>query len=282
MIEDMELRGLSPLTQKVYVRVVRDLAAYYHKSPEQITEEELRCYFLYLRNEKHLARSTCTAALCGIKFLFEYTLGQTWPMMDRIRPKREYKQPVILSREEVADILSRVRAPHYRACLSTIYACGLRISEGTSLQVSHIDSARRQLHIRLAKNHKDRRVPLPEQTLLQLRGFWVTHRHPVWIFPKRNQGGGGVLAEAVGPMSTKWVWVAFKEALQASGIHKEATVHTLRHSWATHLLEAGINLRLIQQWLGHSSPQTTAHYTHLTQQAQAIAVAQLNELVAGL
>lgn len=281
MVEDMQLRGLSPLTQKAYVRAVRGLAAYYHKSPDQISEEELRRYFLYLREEKHLARSTCAVALCGIKFLFEHTLQQKLPVLDRVRPKREYTQPIILSREEVHAILSRVRLLHYRVCLGTIYACGLRISEGAGLQVSQIDSARMQLHIRLGKNHKDRRVPLPEQTLLQLRQFWVTHRNPVWVFPKRGQGGGVVL-DAPSPMTTKWVNMAFKEALQESGIHKSATVHTLRHSWATHLLEAGVNLRLIQEWLGHSSPKTTAQYTHLTQQAQTLAIVQVNELVAGL
>jgi site-specific recombinase XerD len=280
MIEDMQLRGLSDHTQRAYVRAVRDLAIYYNKSPDQVSEEELRRYFLYLKDERKLSRSSCTVALCGIKFLVEYTLKQEMPVFERIRPKKEKKQPVILSRMEVHDILSRLRLSHHRVCLSTIYACGLRISEGAGLPVSHIDSARQQLHIRSGKGNKDRRVPLPEQTLWQLRHHWVTHRHPVWLFPKRDRRG--VLPGATSAMTTRSVARAFQAALAESGVGKAATVHTLRHSWATHLLEAGVQLRLIQQWLGHSSPKTTASYTHLTQEAQALAVARVNELVAGL
>lgn len=280
MIEDMQLRGLSPGTQKAYVRAVRDLAAYYNKSPDQISEEELRGYFLYLKDERRLSRSSCTVALCGIKFLYEHTLRRRWSVFELIRPKKEKKQPVILSREEVQRILGCVQKDHYRVCLSTIYACGLRISEGTRLQVKQIDSARMQLHIQLSKGNKDRRVPLSDQTLQQLRQFWVTHRNPVWLFPKRARGG--VQADAKAPMSTRQVGRTFKLALAESGVSKAATVHTLRHSWATHLLEAGVHLRLIQEWLGHSSPKTTALYTRLTQKAEAIAVAQLNDLVATL
>jgi len=279
MIEDMQLRGLAAHTQRAYVRAVRDLAVYTNKSPEQISEGELRSYFLYLKDERKLSRSSCTIALCGVKFFYEYTLKQEMPVLERIRPIREKKQPVILSRGEVQDILSRVRLAHYRVCLSTIYACGLRISEGTGLQVSHIDGARKQLHIRSGKGNKDRRIPLPEQSLIQLRQLWVTHRHPVWLFPKRNRGG--VIPGAKSAMSTEAVAVAFKAALAESAVTKAATVHTLRHSWATHLLEAGVHLRLIQQWLGHSSLNTTAHYTHLTQQAEALAALQVNDLIAG-
>ncbi len=279
MIEDMQLRGLAELTQSAYVRAVRELAVYYNKSPDQINEEEVRSYLLYLKDERKLARSTCTVVLCGIKFFYEYTLKQEMPILEQIRPKREKKQPVILSRSEVQDILSRIRLPHYQVCLSTIYACGLRNSEGAGLQVSHIDSARMQLHIRSGKGNKDRRVPLPEQSLIQLRQFWVTHHHPVWLFPKRNRGG--VIPRAESAMATESVGRAFKAALAESGISKAATVHTLRHSWATHLLEAGVHLRLIQQWLGHSSLNTTAHYTHLTQQAETRAAIQVNDLIAG-
>jgi integrase/recombinase XerD len=280
MIGDMRLRGLSPHTERAYVQAVRGLAEYYHKPPDQVSEEELRRYFLYLIEEKKLSRSSCTVILCGIQFFYAYTLQRRWPLFDRIHSKKAKKQPVILSRNEVHDILSQVRLPYYRVCLSTIYACGLRISEGTSLQISDIDSARMQLHIRLGKGQKDRRVPLPEQSLIQLREFWVTHRHPVWIFPERSRGC--VILDAASPISTRAVSYAFKAALAESHVSKAATVHTLRHSWATHLLEAGVHLRVIQQWLGHAYLTTTAHYTHLTQQAEALAAAQLNELVVGL
>ena len=247
MIEDMQLRGLSPLTREAYVRAVRDLAAYSRKSPDQIRDEELRDYFLYLVNERRLSRSSCTVALCGIKFFYDYTLKRPWPLLSLVRPQREKKQPVILSREEVQLLLSHASQPHYRVCLSPIYACGLRISEGVELRVDQIDSRRMQLHIRQGKGLKDRRVPLPEQTLLQLRQFWVTHRHPIWLFPARMQGGR-VRHQASAPMQRSSIFRAFKSVLADSRITKAATVHTLRHSWATHLLEAGVNLRLIQIW----------------------------------
>jgi len=131
--------------------------------------------------------------------------------------------------------------------------------------------------VHLGKGNKDRYVPLPAQTVEQLRRFWVTHRHPVWLFPARTRGG--VQFEATTAMSSEGVSEAFKAALAESGINKAATVHTLRHSWATHLLEAGVHLRLIQLWLGHSSPKTTAMYTHLTRKAEEVALATLNELI---
>jgi len=280
MIEDMQLRGLSEGTQKAYVRVVRDLATYYNKSPDQISDEQLRLYFLYLKDEKKLARSSCTVVICGIKFLFEYSLGRSWPMLERVRPQKEKKQPIILSQSEVYRILASVNQAHYRICLTTIYVCGLRVSEGTGLQVSHIDSARMQLHLRDCKGNKDRRVPLPDQILKDLRQFWCTHRNPVWLFPKRDRRG--VLPEAESSMSKKGISTAFKVALGQSGVTKDATIHTLRHSWVTHLLEAGVHIRLIQLWLGHSSLKTTAHYLHLTQKTEAVAVSQLNEFVARL
>jgi site-specific recombinase XerD len=280
MIEDMQLRGLSPHTQEAYVRAVRDLAAYYHKSPDQIHDEELRAYFLYLMNERRLSRSSCTVALCAIKFFYDYTVKKDWPVLEMIRPQKQKRQPVILSREEVRQLLGSIRKPYAQVCLSTIYACGLRISEGLGLQVTQIDSARMQLHIRGSKGHKDRRVPLPQQTLLQLRQFWVTHRHPVWLFPERSRGG--VLSDAQGGMARSSLSRVLQVALAETDITKAVTVHTLRHSWATHLLEAGVHLRLIQEWLGHSSPNTTALYTHLTQKAEAVAVDQLNHLISAL
>jgi len=154
-----------------------------------------------------------------------------------------------------------------------IYACGLRIQEGVSLQVSHIDSARMVLHIHAGKGNKDRRVPLPLPALVRLRTHWRTHRHPIWLFPARYRDS---LDQ---PMAQRSVARAFQVALQESGIQKPATVHTLRHSWATHLLEAGINLRIIQDWLGHRSPRTTALYTHLTPQAEAAAATTSQRLL---
>lgn len=280
MIEDMQLRGLSENTQQAYVQAVRNFALHYNKSPEKISPEEIRGYFLYLTRERQLARSSCTVALCAIKFLYEYTLKREWPMFDLIRPKKAIKLPVVLNIEEVARILRAVRKDYLRVCLITTYSCGLRISEAVGLQVGHIDSAQMQLYVRAGKGNKDRCVPLPKETLLLLRKLWTTHRHPVYLFPQRKRGNSRPKAQ--GTISRSSVHRAFKAALGESRVSKAATVHTLRHSWATHLLETGIHLRQIQYWLGHRSLNTTALYTHLTQKSETPAKSQLNELIASL
>ena len=281
MIECLQLRGLSARTQEMYVRAVRQLAEHYHKSPDAITEEELRQYFLYIKNVKQYSRSASAIALCGIKFFFEHTLHRDWTTLRFVRAPREKKLPVILSLEEVRGLLGCVRLPRYRVCLSTIYSCGLRLQEGTHLQVRDIDSSRMLIHVRHGKGGKDRYVPLPHRTLERLRHYWVTHRHPVLIFPAPGRGGIG-LPTATAPMPRNSVQGAFREALQDSGIHKPASVHTLRHSWATHLLEAGVNLRLIQAYLGHSSPTTTSVYTHLTARAEHLGAEAINRLMEDL
>jgi len=281
MIECLQLRGLSARTQESYVRAVRQLAEHYHKSPDLITEAELRQYFLYLKNVKHYSRSTATIAICGIKFFFERTLEKDWRTFSLVRPAPEKKLPVILSLAEVRQILSHIRLPRYKVCLTTIYSCGLRLQEGTNLHVADIDSARLMIHVRHGKGAKDRYVPLPERTLQLLRQYWTTHRNPLLLFP--SPGHGEVpLATSTEPLHKSSVQDAFHAALQESGNNKRASVHTLRHSWATHLLEAGVNLRLIQEWLGHSSPATTSVYTHLTVKAEQRGTAAINQLMRDL
>ena len=281
MVEDMQLRGLSARTQAAYVDVVAKLAQHYGKSPEQIDEEELRQYFLYLTNVKQVSASGCSVALCGIKFLYEHTLQRSWTLLEFVRPPRVKRLPAVLSREEVGQVLRQLRQPRLRTCLSTIYACGLRLQEGVHLQVGDIDSQRMMLHVHQGKGAKDRYVPLPQQTLLQLRHYWRVHRHPRWLFPG-NPPPGQAMATITYPISQRTIQAAFATAVKASGIRKHASVHTLRHSWATHLLEAGINLRFIQMWLGHSSLKTTAIYTHLTRDGEGEATAVINRVIEGI
>ena len=277
MIEDMQLRGLAPATQRAYLQAVQYFAQYFGTPPDQLTEEHLRQYFLYLRNDKRVSRSTSTIALCAIKFLVEHTLHRSWPVLEFIRPPKQHKLPVVLSADEVQRILGCVRLPHYRVCLTTIYAAGLRISEGIHLKVPQIDSSRMLIHVQGGKGGKDRYIPLSSQVLPLLRTHWRTHRHPVWLFPARWSRQPATI-----PMSDEGPRSAFRIALAESGIQKPATVHTLRHSWATHLLEAGVNLRVIQTWLGHDSPSTTALYTHLTGKTEAQGTEVINQLLEGL
>lgn len=281
MIQDLQLRGLSERTQEAYVRPVRQLAEHYHKSPDLLTEEELRQYFLYIKNIKKYSRSASTIALCGIKFFFEHTLHRDWPTLALARPHKEEKLPTVLSREEVQKLLRAVRLDRYRVCLTTIYSCGLRLNEATHLQVSDIDSSRMLIHVHRGKGAKDRYVPLPIRTLQLLRQFWKTHRNPVWIFPAPGRSGTS-MPTATEPMPRHSLQDAFRSALKHSRIRKRASVHTLRHSYATHLLEEGVNLRLIQSYLGHSSPSTTSLYTHLTVKAQAMAIDSINSLMQDL
>jgi len=277
MIEDLQLRGLAERTQEAYVQAVRQLAAHYHKSPDQISEEELRQYFLFLKNVKHVSRSTHTIALCGIKFFHEHTLKREWHTLAFARPAQEKKLPVVLSMQEVGQILSCVHFMRYRVCLTTIYACGLRLQEGTHLQIKDIDGERKMLHLHHGKGGKDRYVPLPEAALNMLRRYWRTHGNRIWMFPSVHTVQSPDHASQ--PMDVAGVQKAFRAAVRESGVNKDASVHTLRHSYATHLLEAGVSLRVIQGYLGHASPETTAIYTHLTSVINAQASETINEII---
>lgn len=278
MIEDLQLRGMSERTIGMYTRAVRQLSQHYHKSPDKITEEELRQYFLYNKNERKWSRTASTISLCGIKFFYTYTLQRDWTTIELVRPQPEKKLPTILSNEEVHRILNLVKMKRHQTCLYTIYSCGLRLQEGTHLKVADIDSSRQLIHVHNGKGAKDRYVPLPERSLALLREHWKTHRNPIWLFP--SPGRGGVHESASNkPLPISSVQIAFREALKKSGIQKKASTHTLRHSYATHLLENGVDLRTIQEYLGHSSPKTTAVYTHLTALSESRTAVVLNQLM---
>jgi len=268
MIEDMKLRGLADSTIEAYAGAVRGLAKHYWMSPDRLSEEEVRDYFLYLTEEKRVARGTHTIAICGIKFFYERTLGREWRVFDLARPRYEKKLPVVLSRDEVWRILDCVTNPVYRTCLTTVYACGLRVTEGATLTPEQIDGDRMTLHIH-GKGAKDRYVPLPEATLLMLRDHWRAHRSPEWLFPApTGKGLEHSLAANARPATRDSLDGALRRARDKARVRKKAHVHTLRHSYATHLLEDGVSLRLIQVYLGHASLRTTQIYTHLTREVR--------------
>jgi len=282
MLEDMQLRGLSARTQECYVAAVRQLADHFHTRPDRLTEEQLRQYFLYLANEKKVARATATIALCGIRFFYEQTLRLPWTTLRFVRPAREKTLPVVLSRDEVRHVLGLVRIPVYRECLTTIYAGVAPPLEGARLQVADIDSGRMVLHIH-GKGKQERYVSLPSPSLPRLRDYGGTQRSPLWLFPAPTRRGlRHSLTHNGGPVTRSSLQSAFRRAVRKSGIAKRAHVHTLRHSYATHLHEAGVSLRIIQEILGHRSLRTTQIYTHLTCEIRATLTDPLNQLMQDL
>lgn len=276
MTEDLTLHGYAPNTIKAYVWAVAQLAGFYKRPPDTLSEDEVRGYLVQLTTVQKVSRSTQKIALCGIKFFYARTLQRQWNVFDVARPKKERKLPVVLGRDEVWRALSAVRIPAYRVCLTTIYSCGLRLREGTELRVASVDGARKVITVP-GKGGKERQIPLPEATLELLRSHWRSHRDPTWLFPRVPRQEGGPVA--AGPISGDCLQKAFARAVVQGGVRKKAHVHTLRHSYATHLLEAGVNLRLIQEYLGHSSSRTTELYTHLTREIRDAALDPINQLV---
>jgi integrase/recombinase XerD len=240
------------------------LAEYFDRSPDQLTPDELRQYFIHLKTHRRFSRSSSTQALCAIKLFWEKTLQRAWPAeLAFARATPQTKLPVILSAGEVRRILGSVALLDHRVALTTIYSCGLRLGEALRLEVGDIDAGRMFLHIRGGKGNRDRYVPLPQRTLERLRELWKTHRHPKFLFPAKGHSGSGA-ATATEPMCRSTLQRAFRLGLEASGVKKAVSIHSLRHSYATHLLEQGENLRQLQVNLGHCSPVVTAIYAHLT------------------
>jgi integrase/recombinase XerD len=277
MIEVMHLHSFAERTQQSYVRAVLGLARYYARSPEQITPKEIHRYFVHLTCERKLARPTITIALCGIKFFYEKVLEQDWSLTGVPVPKREKKLPVVLSLKDVMKILAHIRVLRHRACLTLCYCCGLRLQEVCHVRVADVDRDRGLLHVR-GKGSKERYVPLPQGIFPLLEQCWRSHRNPVWLFPWVGRGAlQGRLSDKPVPKGS--VQQAFRKAYLDSGVRKKASVHSLRHAFATHLLEAKVDLQQIQEWLGHSSPQTTTIYAHLTKRSTQQAAATHGQIM---
>jgi site-specific recombinase XerD len=280
MVEDMCLCNFSPRTQDSYTRAVKLLTRHYGKSPDLLTEEEIRAYFVHLTCERKLARPTITIALSGIKFFYEKTLKRDWSLTGVPMPKREKFLPVILSRKEVHSIIKKVCNIKHTACITLIYACGLRLSEGCAVKTTDIDRDRMQLHVR-GKGSKDRYVVIPPTVMPLLEACWLSHRNQKWMFPFAGRGGAcASTSDRHVPLTT--VQQAFHKAYLESGVKKRATPHSFRHAYATHLLEAGIGLRQIQMWMGHSSIMMTAHYAQLTTQSTEISGKLLGSLMSDI
>ena len=254
MIEDMTLRNFAPRTITVYVERVVTFAQYFHKSPARLGPEHIRGYLLHLIQERHVSWSYYNQARCALQFLYRITMGQEWVVEDVVCPKQPRKLPVVLSLQEVARFLGAITHIKHRAILMSAYAAGLRVSEVTRLRVADIDSQRMVLRIRQAKGQKDRFVVLSPRLLKLLREYWKAVRPSDFLFPG---------ARPDQPITSGSVHRVCRAARERCGLGKHVTVHTLRHSFATHLLEDGTDLRTIQILLGHRSLSTTARYLHV-------------------
>jgi integrase/recombinase XerD len=278
MTHDLRLAGLSDRTQDAYTRAVRGLAAHFRIPPDRLSEDQVRDYLLHLKDDCHFAPASLGIAYSGIKFFYSHTVPRDWPTLKRLRAPAEHRLPDVLTIDEVRRLIAAVRTPHNRTYFRAVYSMGLRLSEGLHLRVGDIDSARMVVHVRHGKGAKDRFVPLPSSTLEALREYWATHRHPTWLFPATGRDHRRA-ASADRPMERSSVQGALRRVVRDLGFRKTISIHTLRHSYATHLLEAGVNLRLIQQYLGHSSLHTTMVYLHLTTASQEQAVARIETLM---
>jgi integrase/recombinase XerD len=283
MSEDLHLGGMSKRTHEGYLRAVRQLADFCKCSPDQITEDQLRRFFLHLKNDKEFASGSLRVAFSGVKFFYTRTCRREWQTLAQMKIQNVKSLPEVLTIEQVHQIIDGCRTQRMAVFFWTVYSLGLRLEEALNLHVGDIDSKRMMVHVHRGKGAKDRYIPLPESTLLMLRGFWLTHKHRTFLFPADGRDHRGVShpkgpSQAKTPMSVTAVQGAIRQITRKIDFGKKISTHTLRHCYATHLLEAGIPLRLIQQYLGHSSLQTTMIYLHLTHTAAVDALRVINEL----
>ena len=270
----VQLKDYRQPTKDEYVRYVRKLGEHYTCDPATLTEDQLRAYFLFLRQEKKFGGSAMKLARCSLRSFFRDCLHVAgWTVFEEVRIAPPQTLPLVLSREQVAALLAAVQRPRYRAILGLIYHTGLRVGEAVRIERRDFrDTATEfpRLHVRCGKGGKDRFVPVTPAMVAALREWWKTHRHPAFLFPGPSSGWRerAQLADAAqrAPthLSVSAVQNTFRLARATAGLPAEATVHTLRHCYATHLLEEGVSLRLISQHLGHASLETTVIYTHLT------------------
>jgi integrase/recombinase XerD len=255
MIEDMRVRNLSANTQQLYVDRVAKFAQYFGKSPEQLGPEDIRTYQVYLISQKRASSSMLQQTVCALRFLYRTTLGKEWTLQYIPLPKKEQKLPVVLSQDEISRFLESLPNLKHRAFLMTAYATGLRVSEVASLRVADIDSQRMMIRIEQGKGWKDRYVMLSPNLLEVLRAYWKVARPKDWLFPGRPP---------IRPITRECIHQVCVKAAAAAGLTKRVSVRALRHAFATHLLESGTNIRVIQILLGHRSLRTTARYTHVS------------------
>lgn len=274
MIRDMELAGFTPGTQQTYTGAVVKLQDHYHTRPDRLSEKQVQQYILWLRDAKGVPKGTFQTSWYGLKFFYYRTLGVDWSLFTRkkVRQPRCKRLPVPIAWEDGHRLIEALRKPSYRLCCSLMLALGLRIGDVLALTVQSIDSTQMIVRV-IGKGNKERILPLPQTLLVALRSFWKTHRHPRLLFPNRN---------GTAPLCEKSLRRAFNKARDSLGINKNITPHSLRHGFATHLLENGVDIRVVQMLLGHTSLSSTQIYTHLTEPMCDNLRNRLNNMFAGM
>ena len=277
-INELILQGKALKTIDSYSRCLRQVAEYFDTCPDKLSVEQLKCYFLYLAT--HKSWSSVKTNRCAIQFFYKHVLDRPWVWVNIVKPPKQQPIQDVLSVAEVQAIINGTHQLRYQVYYLTTYSLGLRLSESLNLRVSDIDRHLMQVHLRYTKSKRDRFVPLPQATLLALRRYWKTHRHPTLIFPGGKpphiREGKAMVMDKGGVQKT------IKLVAKECGISKNVHVHTLRHSIATHMLERGCSLRSIQVFLGHADPKTTAIYTRMTQEVAQNSALMLNDIVDSL
>lgn len=267
-------QGKAESTIDAYSRAVRRITEFFDLCPDQLTTEHLKSYFTALIGSH--SWSSVKLDRNGLQFFYQHVLQKEWQWIDIVKPPRERTLPDLLTRSEVEFVINHTRELRYQTYILTAYSMGLRLGEALNLTVSDIDSPRMKVHVRQGKGRKDRFVTLPEVTLHALRNYWKTHRHPRFIFPAGVRPELRPQVDKV--MDRGGLQKSFKAIVQSCGIHKRISLHTLRHCYGAHLLEAGIHLRKIQTEMGHVSPKTTALYTQLTDEVEQHSGQLINQL----
>jgi len=278
MLDELERRNYFQTTRRAYLGGVEMFARHFRRSPDQLGLDHIRDYQVYLFRVRKLKPATVSVQLAALRFLFVAVLKRPWTVADTPYPKRPDTLPTVLSRDEVARHIDAALIPLHRAVLMTLYATGLRRAEVTRLKVGDIDTERMVIHVLGGKGRKDRDVMLSPRLLEALREYWRSLRHKprTWLFP-----GGRWHSRIEQPMSDKVIWYACQQAARRAGIDKPVHPHTLRHSFATHLLEAGVDLRTIQLLMGHSDLQATTVYLHLSHRHLQATASPLDALTLG-
>jgi integrase/recombinase XerD len=261
MDDDMLARGFADRTRESYLWAVTRLARFYRRSPDQISDAEIQAYLVHLLRDRQLSWSTCNIVVNGLRFFYHTTLKHDRTTFTIPSPRQSGKLPVVLSREEVQRLISHATNPRHRTMLMTTYAAGLRLSEVLHLQVNDIDSARMTIRVVQGKGGKDRYTLLSARLLDALRAYWKVERPKDWLFPARSRGPSR-------PMDPSSLQKAYQGAKRRAGVTKPGGIHTLRHCFATHLLESGVDLHTIQRLLGHGHLSTTTRYFQLTRHTQ--------------